>query len=132
VALALAVLQSIIKRRESVRKKHDEMEVEKREKMRDGKGVVTIRHLFKKDEFNAKVRFCARLTLPPGASIGMHQHVKEDELFVFLRGNGVIDDGKKSVSVEPGDAVVTGNGESHSLINNGKEDIEAIAVIMTY
>ncbi len=44
----------------------------------------------------------------------------------------MVDDGKKPVLVEAGDAVVTGNGASHALLNNGDEDLEAIAIIMTY
>lgn len=109
-----------------------EMEIETREQMREGKGTVTIRHLFKKGEFTARIRLCARLILPPGASIGLHRHDDEDELFVFIKGAGILDDGQRQTRVEEGDAAVTGNGESHSLINDGNEDLEALAVIMTY
>ncbi len=108
------------------------MNVEIRHEMRGGKGDVTLRHLFGKQEFTAGVRLCARLTLPPGAGIGMHRHDNEDELFVFVKGSGLLDDGRTVSRVQAGDASLTVNGESHSLSNDGPEDLEAIAVIITH
>ena len=113
-------------------KKARGLATEVRNDMRGGKGAITFRHFFGKDEIRAKCRLCSRLILPPGASIGMHKHEKEDELFVIERGTGLIDDGCNKTVVEPGDAILTGNGEEHALINNGNEPLEVIAVIMCY
>jgi len=106
--------------------------VEVRQGMRGGKGEVTIRHYFKQDEIKAGCRFCARLVLPPGASIGPHRHETEDEIYIIERGTGILDDGSRKIKVGPGDAVLTGNGQSHSIENTGTEPLEIIAVIMTY
>ena len=100
--------------------------------IRNGIGNVTVQHLFKKEEINARTRLCARLTLPPGVSIGMHKHENEDELFVITRGKGLIDDGKTRVPVQAGDATMTGKGEAHAVINNSQEPLEMIAIIMLY
>lgn len=100
--------------------------------VRGGKGQVTFRHFFQKEEIRAKTRLCARLTIPPGNSIGMHRHDGEDELFVILKGGGVIDDGTSRTPVGPGDAILTGNGESHALENTGADAMELLAVIMLY
>lgn len=113
-------------------RKSKELETEVRREMRGGKGNVKICHFFKKDEITSKCRLCARLILPPGASIGMHKHETEDELFVIERGSGLIDDGQGQNEVGSGDAILTGDGAQHSLINNGKEDLSVIAVIMCY
>lgn len=109
-----------------------EMKQEIRESMRGGTGSVTIRHIFTKDEFSAKTRLCARLTIPPGASIGPHQHETEDEVYIITRGTGVLNNGINETKVARGDAILTGNGESHSIKNDGVEDLELIAVIMCY
>lgn len=105
---------------------------EVRENMRGGKGAVTIRHWFRKDEFGASVRLCARLIIPPGAGIGPHQHEGEDEVYIVLKGSGVLDDGQQREAVGPGDAVLTGRGGSHSVENSGDEDLELAAIIACY
>jgi len=109
-----------------------DMKTEIRERMRDGAGKVTIQHLFDKDEITAKTRLCARLTLPPKASIGMHTHEGEDELYVVISGSGWLDDGKTRSRVNAGDAILTGKGEPHSLINDGPATLDVMAVIMLY
>lgn len=114
-----------------IRKPH-EMKTEVREQMRGGKGKVAVTHLFSKEEIVARTRLCARLVLPPGASIGMHQHEGEDELYVILQGAGIIDDGRQQTPVAAGDAILTGKGDSHAISNVGETNLEVLAVIMTY
>ncbi len=113
-------------------RKAAQMETEVRSNMRGGVGNVTFQHFFKKDEITARTRLCSRLTLPPGASIGLHKHDGEDELFIVTRGMGLIDNGQTRESVQAGDAILTGKGESHAVINSGLEPLEIIAIIMMY
>jgi len=112
--------------------KSADRKMESRSAMRGGTGTVTINHFFNKEEMTAKTRLCASLTIPPGASIGPHQHEGEDEVYVVTRGTGLLDDGKAKTPVTVGDAILTGNGESHSIANAGTTDLEIIAVIMCY
>jgi mannose-6-phosphate isomerase-like protein (cupin superfamily) len=109
-----------------------EMRQEVREAMRGGPGAVTIRHYFGKEEFTAKARLCAKLILPPGAGIGLHEHAAEDEVYIVVRGRGMLDEGDGEVAVEAGDAILTGNGASHAIRNDGTEPLEIIAVIQCY
>ncbi len=113
-------------------RKASEMETEVRPAMRGGTGSVTLRHYFKKEEITAKSRLCARLTLPPGASIGVHEHSGEDEVYIITRGTGLLDDGHSRTVVNEGDAILTGKGESHAIANTGTTDLEIIAVILCY
>ena len=113
-------------------RKPSEMKEEVREKMRGGDGAVTIRHYFAKDEFGADVRLCAKLTIPPGAGIGMHQHEGEDEVYIVTRGSGLLDDGVAKTKIAAGESILTGKGASHAVKNDGKEDLEMIAIIMCY
>jgi mannose-6-phosphate isomerase-like protein (cupin superfamily) len=113
-------------------KKADQMTTEVRNAMRGGTGSVTLQHFFKPEEITAKSRLCARLTIPPGASIGTHQHSGEDEIYIITLGSGLLDDGETRTNVNAGDAVLTGKGESHSITNTGTTNLEIIAVIMCY
>ena len=113
-------------------KKKDSLKSEVRDQLRGGKGAVTFQHYFRKEEMKAKCRLCARLTLPPGASIGMHRHESEEEVFIIESGSGVLDDGLHRTPVDAGDAILTGDGEQHALVNTGSGPLELIAVIMCH
>lgn len=109
-----------------------DMKTEERAAMRGGAGTVTIKHLLAPEDFTARSRLCAKLTVPPGAGIGPHTHETEDEVYIVTSGTGLLDDGNGEKRVNAGDAVLTGNGESHAIRNDGETDLEIIAVIMCY
>ena len=113
-------------------KKKTDQEVEKREAMRGGAGNVTIRHYLKPEEIKARTRLCAELILPPGAGIGSHDHVGEDEIYIIQKGQGLMTDGGKEFPVTTGDAILTGQGASHSIKNTGAEDLVVTAIIIKY
>lgn len=94
-----------------------------------GRGTVKIEPLFSSEEFNAPVRLCARLRLVPGTSIGLHQHIDEDEIYYILEGKGEVYDGERKYSVSAGSSILTVSGESHSLENTGSRDMVLLAVI---
>ncbi len=109
-----------------------EMKMESRPNMRGGTGTVAIRHYFSKEEFRAPVRLCAKLIIPPGASIGMHSHDNEDEVYIVTRGSGLLDDGKTPTRIAVGDSILTGGGGAHAVRNDTSEELEIIALIATY
>ena len=113
-------------------RKRDKRETETRKDMRGGTGEVVIRHYFKKDEVNASCRLCAELIIAPEASIGLHEHNDEDELFIIQSGRGIIVDGGKETEIEEGDSILTGKGASHSIRNTGDVDLVVTAIIMQY
>ena len=98
-------------------------------KLFEGKGEIEIEPLFMQDEFSSSVRFCARVTLPCGSSIGLHTHTDEDELYFILSGDGTVFDGGDSTEVSGGDSILTRSGESHSIENTGAEKLVLLAVI---
>ncbi len=113
-------------------RKFSDQAVELRPNMRGGQGTVAVQPLFAPAAFGAPVRLCARLTLPPGASIGSHAHEGEDEVYVITRGQGRLTDGATESVVGPGDAVLTGRGASHSIANSGDGPLELLAFIVRY
>jgi len=113
-------------------RKAAEMRMETRDKMRGGEGNITFLHYFEKNDFTARVRLCAKLTIPPQGSIGPHTHENEDEIFIIHQGSGIVEDGTAANPVCAGDAVLTGSGASHSIRNTGNEPLELTAVIVCY
>ncbi|MEI7750884.1 MAG: cupin domain-containing protein [Candidatus Omnitrophota bacterium] len=113
-------------------KKKNAQEIEQREAMRGGSGQVTVRHYLKPEEIKARTRLCAELVLSPGASIGPHDHVDEDEIYIIQQGQGLMTDAGKEFSVATGDAILTGQGASHSIKNTGVNDLIVTAIIIKY
>lgn len=106
---------------------------ELRENMRGGSGIVKIEHFWEPGkEMLGHNRMAARLTLPPGGSIGFHNHENEDEIFVIVKGKAEADDNGTVTILEAGDTLLTGNGAGHSIRNAGDCDLELIALISTY
>lgn len=108
-------------------RKEGQMKLSK--KLFEGKGEIEIEPLFLQDEFTSSVRFCARVTIPFGSSIGLHTHTDEDELYFILSGNGTVYDGETENAVSGGDSILTRSGESHSIENKHREKLVLLAVI---
>lgn len=109
-----------------------DMKSEIREKMRGGNGSVEIKHIFTDAEMTAKTRLFARLSLEKNSSIGLHQHATDEEVYYILSGTGKVIEENSEYIVKKGDAVLTGNGLSHSIENIGEDTLELIAVVVNY
>ena len=104
---------------------------EEREKARGGNGVISFLHLVEgKGAVHKNIHLLAELTLPPGASIGPHSHSEDTEFFIILKGSGIINDNGTDKPISAGDVITTGNGETHSIENNGNIPLVLIAVIV--
>ena len=109
----------------------DEMKVEDKECLRDGKGNTHLTYLL--DSSTQKnARLFAEITLNPGCSIGYHRHDSETEYYFILSGTGTVNDDGKEVQIKQGDSVITGNGASHSIKNTGSVPLVFHAIIITY
>lgn len=113
-------------------KRANEMVKEIKVQMRGGKGSVEITHIFKQDELKGKARLCARITINPGCSIGLHEHANEEEIFYIIKGKGLVDDNGSKQELAVGDSILTGGGAFHSIENTGNEPLELVAVILLY
>ena len=99
--------------------------------MRGGKGDVYIYHVLSAEELMGHGTLYARVVLPPGSSIGYHQHIGNTEPYYILRGNGVFMDADGSrIPVGPGDVCRIACGESHGMENTGTEDVEFMALVL--
>ena len=105
---------------------------ETRTNMKGGKGSVTLQHYFDKADFGGQhVRVCAKLIIPPGASIGLHEHSGEDEVHIVLRA--AVRSLTTALSVTSMSATpLTGRGKSHGVECIGEETLEILALVVTY
>ena len=95
-----------------------------------GVGEVHFSHILTEEELRGHGRLYAKITIPPGFSIGWHQHVGESEPYYIRSGVGDFtdNDGTKT-QVTAGDVCVIEVGDYHSIENNGTEDVEMIALV---
>lgn len=110
-------------------RRESDMPQEVRAEMRGGKGSITIRHL-EQALLPEKARLFAKITIPPGASIGEHEHIGEAEIFYFASGEGFVTDDGERHAVKVGDVLTTASGHRHSVENPGPADLVLIASIV--
>lgn len=100
------------------------------EKMKGGKGTLSMTHILNEGEFCGKGRLFTHTVLKPGVSIGTHPHDGEFEVYYILKGEGAYDDNGSIKTVRQGDVTLCPSGEVHALENTGTEDMEIIALIL--
>ena len=111
-------------------RRSDEKTVDVR-KMFDGAGEAVMHRILNgADEMYGKGRVFSHLHLKPGCEVGWHVHRGDGETYYILRGRGLYNDNGTEVEVCQGDVTFVDSGEGHALLNNGEEELEAIALIL--
>ena len=96
----------------------------------NGVGEVLIEKILD-EELADKCGLYARVTLPPGAVLGYHEHHGNKECYFMLSGEGVYDDNGEKRVIRAGDVTWTADGCGHGLSNeDGKEDVVFMALII--
>lgn len=95
-----------------------------------GNGVVTVEPILGATEMAGKCGLFAKVTLPPGASLGYHEHHGESETYYILSGSGEFNDNGSIRAVSAGDALFTPSGCGHALGNNADGELVFIALII--
>ncbi len=108
----------------------DEMTHEDREKMRGGLGTVSLKHVLSVDEMSGKGRLFSEITIPVGASVGLHPHDGESEYYYLLAGTGRYRMDDDSFDVAAGDLTAVSSGHTHGIENTGDQPITMIALIL--
>lgn len=95
-----------------------------------GKGKARVYHIVTKEELLGHARLYARVVLPPGSSVGWHQHVGETEPYYILKGEGEFTNNDRSITkVHAGDVCLMEVGQWHSMANNSDGDLEFMALV---
>lgn len=103
-----------------------DFEVTVMKNMRGGKNEVYIR---KSPYVLDNMKMYAQITIPSGASIGMHSHEEDEEVITVISGKGVLKINEDSYEIKKGDISLTKKGHFHSIENNEEEDLVLLAVI---
>lgn len=112
-------------------RKAKDMRLQERQNLRGGDGVIHTLHLVEATEMFGKGILCSVMTVDPGASIGEHPHGPDAELYYMLEGELCVrDNGAEPVVMQVGDAMWTGNGETHSVRNETDKPARMIAFVL--
>ena len=55
-----------------------------------GDGPVELFEIWQKADFKSNVDFIDRVVVPPGSNIGFHRHGNNEEMYVVLKGTGLM------------------------------------------
>lgn len=103
-----------------------------REAVAGGKGTLYGQFAFKRDGAlkDQVIKEIGWMTLQPGDSIGLHKHETNEDAYIIISGTGTFTDSDgKTYAVKAGDVTIARKGQSHALINNGKEPLVFLDVI---
>ena len=107
-----------------------EMGVNHYENMRGGKRAVDAAKFLEAEESYGAGSIFGRAVIPPGGSIGYHQHTGEYEIYYILEGTAkVVDDGEERILC-PGDMMQCRDGSSHSIENVGDKELVFLAMVL--
>ena len=98
--------------------------------MRGGTGTITVSHFLNPDELHGKGRLFAENTVPPGASIGLHRHEGETEVYVILQGRARYRNNDDCYDISAGDVVQVDDQDLHGIENTGELPLVFIALIL--
>jgi mannose-6-phosphate isomerase-like protein (cupin superfamily) len=62
----------------------------------------------------------AEARLPPSGSTALHRHLKTEEIYYILEGQGLMQIGNETSPVGPGDAIAIPPGDMHQITNTGQ------------
>ena len=104
-------------------KGHDNVQETVAENSHGGTGKYAVRTLLE-EEFDSSLAYVRELILGPHASIGVHVHQDDEEIYYIASGRGVMIVDEEKRQVKPGDVVLTKSGSSHGLLNESDEDLK--------
>jgi mannose-6-phosphate isomerase-like protein (cupin superfamily) len=109
----------------------EEQKLEKKTNVRGGEGELTFIHRVPLEVMRHD-KMVAEVIVPPGGSIGLHEHKGEVEYYIIQSGQGFVVDNGVEATVHKGDCIITGNGAAHSIKNTGSVPLVFEAIIIGY
>ncbi len=103
-----------------------------RREIQGGIGEAQCLFAIPRGEGPAESRFkmVGKMALEPGASIGLHSHNTDEEIYVILSGKGIYtDDDGSEHEVGPGDVTLTMRGQRHALAVSQDGPLTMMALI---
>ena len=111
-------------------RRKDEIRVREVKNAQGGNGSVFFHDWLLPEEAPGHGRVFSKIVLPPGSSIGYHEHQGEFEAYLVAAGSGRVIDGDKEEKLYAGDMHICKSGSGHMTENTGNEDLVLYALIM--
>ena len=93
-----------------------------------GTGPVQLYEIWQNADFKSNIDFVDRVVIPPGSTVGFHQHGNNEEMYIVLEGSGVMMIEEQEVGVRKGDMILNPPGGRHGLINNSDAAIDILVL----
>jgi len=95
-----------------------------------GKGEIYIEHILGEAELADKCNMYAKVTVPPGCSLGEHEHHGNTETYFILQGKARYNNNGTEMTIGAGAVTYCPDGEKHAIENIGDEDLIFMALII--
>jgi len=93
-----------------------------------GEGTIEIQKVFRREDLNGVWDFALRVVMPPKTSMGLHRHTDEEEMYIILKGQGVMTIDGKQQSIGEGDMILNRPFGEHGLLNNSDNEIVLLII----
>jgi mannose-6-phosphate isomerase-like protein (cupin superfamily) len=93
-----------------------------------GSGPIVFRRLMASAEFETNIDFLDLTVIPPGSTIGRHEHSGNEELYFIVEGAPLMRVDGNERRLGPSDVTVVRSGGWHELINDTQDDVEIFVV----
>jgi quercetin dioxygenase-like cupin family protein len=97
----------------------------------DGKGTLLFRRIWDGGSTRTNWEWIDHVIIPPGTSIGYHQHNEIEEMYYVMNGNGRMTVNNTTWDVGPGDATPCTLHDSHGIYNNTQKDLEIFVLAIS-
>lgn len=95
-----------------------------------GKGEIELYPVLNEEDLMGKGEVMLRMVLPPGSSIGYHQHLGNFEVYYIISGEGIFQDQEEERPIRAGEAGFIRPGQFHGLMNTGSGEMVVVAVVL--
>lgn len=95
-----------------------------------GKGEIELYPVLNEEDLMGKGEVMLRMVLPPGSSIGYHQHLGNFEVYYIISGKGIFQDQEEERPIRAGEAGFIRPGQFHGLMNTGSGEMVVVAVVL--
>lgn len=93
-----------------------------------GVGEITVQKVFRRTDFQGAWDFVLRVIMPPNSSMGVHQHARDEEMYIILKGKGLMTIEGEAKRVGVGDMILNKPEGTHGLLNDSDDDIELLII----
>lgn len=121
-----------------VKRGRDDVENFPVEDIHGGEGTCYVRQLLgyepklpvpgHPEDFETLLNFIHETTLEEGASIGLHPHEGNEEVYIVVKGKGRMTVDGEEMEMVPGDACLTKDGSKHKFENIGDGELRVIVI----